>query len=48
MNMQVIKDKGPLMNGIDMPPKPVQSKLNINPFEDILEEHAKEEDFDDF
>jgi hypothetical protein len=52
MNWQTIQDKGPVMNGIDMPAKP-EKKLAYNPFEDILEEQkAKSEeednDFDDF
>jgi hypothetical protein len=52
MNWQSIQDKGPVMNGIDMPAKP-EKKFAYNPFEDILEEQkAKPEeednDFDDF
>ena len=51
MNWQTIQDKGPLMNGIDMPVKP-EKKLAFNPFEDILEEQKvtveEDNDFDDF
>ena len=51
MNWQSIQDKGPVMNGIEMPAKP-EKKLAFNPFEDILEEQKvaveEDNDFDDF
>jgi hypothetical protein len=48
MNWQSIQDKGPTMNGIEMPVKP-EKKLPFNPFEDILEEQKVDDnDFDDF
>jgi hypothetical protein len=52
MNWQTIQDKGPVMNGIEMPAKP-EKKLAYNPFEDILEEQKatpeeEDNDFDDF
>jgi hypothetical protein len=51
MNWQSIQDKGPVMNGIEMPAKP-EKKLAFNPFEDIMEEQKvaveEDNDFDDF